>query len=435
MFSKHKRHVAVAAILAASLSLSSQSAHAVPIVGTVAAGVVADNIIGEINKTIDDAMAKGDYLLARAGMQAKDAIDAWKIANSALLDQAFDRLDQSQRQLFTNANALIEKANTDVAARMETAQRIIEMSNNIIENIPVIGSNATFVTRYGPRINPGADEIILTIRGVNLDRSDPALAVSGNKAKRTSLTQNEAQFEIPDKDAANDTDKLRRLALSLSYTVPGSHWYSKLIGGKNVVNRELSVIVLPKSFAKYHYAPRVTRTTKATKPFTAELGQFKGRNTRIYKIANPPTGWKWDLSQPYSFQQGSGEAGRCEGFDKNSTTENGISAFARVDEIKDSSNFFGVVKKDGYVSCNVLGTIYQMNSETVNGPTQDGKLSWGNPVILKKPEGTVSQILTVTLFNGEQETEVGNGQGKFFQTTDNRETLILSPVFPTALAE
>lgn len=425
------RQLFVASIICALSAVPSGHAQAQTWQG-LTAGAVADQVLGEINNSISKAMEQGDYLMARAGVQAKDAIDAWKVANTELLDKAFTELKDTQRDMFLRANALVTKTNNNIKERMETAQQIMESATAITENIPVVGKGRTFATRYGPRIIPGGEEVILTIRGVNFDEADPKLSFDGKPATRTSLTQNEVQFLVPHESSSNSGKKLIRTNLKFTYTVPAAAWYSRWIGGKNLVERELSLIVLPEKFATYSYVAKSRTTVKETAPHTADLGQFKGRNRRIYKVANPPTGYKWDLSQPYSSQQGQGEAGRCEGFDTNATTENGISFFARVDEIRDSSNFGGLVKKDGYVSCSVSGTVYRMVDKDVEHPAQEGVLDWSSDIPIKKPANTIAQTLTVKLFNGEVDVVVGQAQGKFFETIDARDTLIISPELPPA---
>jgi IPT/TIG domain len=394
------------------------------------AGVVADRLLGEVNNTINNAVAQGDYLMARAGVQAKDAIDAWKVANTDLLDKAFNSLQATQRDTFLKAHALLTKTDASLKERMETAQQITESAANIIESLPIVGKDRTFATRYGPRIIPGGEEVILTVRGVNFDDANPHLMFDDKPAKRTSLTQNEVQFQAPKEFGQNTSNKLIRASLKFSYSVPAAAWYSRLIGGKNVVEREFSLIVLPEKFATYSYASKSKVLERESKEFTADLGQFKGRNTRIYKIANPPSGYKWDLSKPYTKNQGHGEAGRCEGFDTNASTENGISLFARVDEIKDGSSLWGISRKDGYVSCTVSGTVYRIVEKEIENPPLTGELEWGTAVPIKKPAGTISQTLTVKLFNGATEIAVGDGRGQFFETTDAKDILLLSPLPP-----
>lgn len=394
------------------------------------AGVVADKLLGEVNNTINNAMSQGDYLMARAGVQAKDAIEAWKVANTELLNNAFSSLQQSQREIFLKTNSLVTKTNDSIKDRLDTAQSITESAANIIESLPLVGKDRTFATRYGPRITPGGEEVILTVRGVNFDEANPQLTFDGKASKRTSLTQNEVQFEAPKEFGQNKSDKMVRSNLKFTYTIPAAAWYSRWLGGKNVVEREFSVIVLPEKFAAYSYTAKSKISEMEYKPHTADLGQFKGRNTRIYRVANPPGGYKWDLSKPISASQGHGEAGRCEGFDTNNNSENGLSYFARVDEIRDASSLWGINRRDGYVSCSVSGTVYRSVEREVEHQPQTGILEWGSTVPIKKPVGTISQVLTVKLFNGSTDVLVGDGRGQFFEVTDARDVLLLAPTPP-----
>ncbi|WP_157660778.1 hypothetical protein [Burkholderia ubonensis] len=61
-------------------------------------------IKGIIDSTIDKATNAGNFLVLKAATEAKSVIDTWVEGSKALLDVAFDRLNDSQRQFFANNN-------------------------------------------------------------------------------------------------------------------------------------------------------------------------------------------------------------------------------------------------------------------------------------------------------------------------------------------
>lgn len=398
------------------------------IAGSAATGVVLNQLFADLTTMINKARDDGDYLLVRAGVEAKNAMDAWRQANSGLLDKAISELDKASRENFARANQLVAAANSGAANRLETLQQITENANQIIESIP-LGGRQTYVLRFSPRIQPpqAKESFAVRIRGVNLDKGDPNLHLSNGIAKREQPGPLEAQFTIPSTEMRHDLEKIQVHSFKLTYSTPSDSWFSRLFGKRVDVTRELPIVSLPENMGTYEIVATRKFDRRVEKSFTRDLGQFKAKNNRQYKVASPDDGWKWDLSKPLVKRQGSGEAGSCEGVDMNQSSENGISFFAHLDEIK---NWRYPVGADGYVNCALAGTVYRMEQATETTPSKSGVLLWTADKEISLPPNTDALTLKVKTFDGRERVFTGTGSDQFFDVRREQQALVVTPKVP-----
>lgn len=419
--------IVVGYLLTTAHPLTAQ-AQVAEIASSAATGVVLKQLFADLTTMINKARDDGDYLLARAGVEAKSAMETWQKANSNLLDKAFSELDKASRENFARANQLVTTANSGVANRLETVQQITENANQIIESIP-LGGRQTYVLRFSPRIQPpqAKESFTIRIRGVNLDKGNPNLHLSNSIAKRDQPGPLEAQFTIPLMEMQRDLNKIQVHSFKLTYSTPSDSWFLSLVGKRVDVTRELPIVSLPENMATYEVVGTRKFERRVEKAFTRDLGQFKAKNSRQYKVASPDSGWKWDLSKPLVKQQGHGEAGRCEGVDISQSSENGVSFFAHLDEIKNWNYPAGA---PGYVNCALAGTVYKMEPVTENIPPQSGMLSWIADKQIVLPPNTDALTLKVKTFDGRERVFTGTGSDQFFDVRRESQVLIITPKVP-----
>lgn len=424
--------IAASFMLTIAYHPSTARAQVAEIAGSAATGVVLKQLFADLTTMINKARDDGDYLLARAGVEAKNAMDAWQQANSSLLDTAFSKLDEASRVNFARVHQLVAAANSDAANRLETVQQITENASQIIESIP-LGGRQTYVLRFSPRIQPphAKESFSVRIRGVNLDKGDPNLHMSNGIAKRDQPGPLEAQFTIPSTEMPRDLNKLQVHSFKLTYSTPSDSWFFRLFGNRVDVTREIPIVSLPENMASYEIVVTRKYEKRVEKAFTRDLGQFKAKNSRVYKVAHPDNGWKWDLSKPLKKQQGSGEKGRCEGVDMNQSSENGISFFAHLDKITNKKYPLGA---PGYVNCALTGTVYKMEPVTETTPSDGGTLSWIADKPIPLPPDTHSLKLTVKTFDGRKREFTGAGSDQFFDIRREPEVLVVTPKVPEDIA-
>lgn len=88
--------VAAGNLLITAVPLAAQ-AQVAEIAGAATTGAVLKQLIADLTTMINKARDDGDYLLARAGDEAKDALDAWQEVNSNLLDKKISDLLATNR--------------------------------------------------------------------------------------------------------------------------------------------------------------------------------------------------------------------------------------------------------------------------------------------------------------------------------------------------
>ena len=392
--------------------------------------VVADQISARLSEAINRAQDAGNFLLAKALMSAKEVIDSWKKANEELLDKAFDRLDTTQRGIFDNARVLLEVGADKVDDALKKSQEIVETVDQAISNLPITDKRS-YVTRLMTRVVPpnAAQGFRIRIRGRNLDTADVQLRLSKGNAKRDVIGPLEVQFEIPISEIPSDPSKLGVRTFKIAFHTVSSNWFKRLAGIKDTVERELPLIVLPKTLATFEVSSTYLVDVRQEQAFTRDLGQFRGRNERVYRVANPEPGWKWDLSKPLSLIQREGEAGRCEGIDMNQSEPmngNGVVMFAHLDEIR---RIF--TSDPGYVSCSLAGTLFRIVTEPRSEAPKNGDLSWTADVQVALPDRLTSFTLKMKLFDGRERIVTGPMADSYFEVRQEPGRLIISPRLPS----
>ncbi|MBP8648567.1 MAG: hypothetical protein KBI02_09205 [Thermomonas sp.] len=398
---------------------------------SVGTGVMIDQIFSGLNELIDHATDSGDYLLARAGIEAKESITAWKSANSDLLDKAFSELDAASRENFARAQQLIANANAGVGDRLETTQQITENANQIVESIPLSGKDS-YILRFLPRIVPptGGNDFLVRIRGVNLDRADPQIHLGNRLAERTLTGPLEAQFKIPRSSLPAASLGTQVIPLKVTYSTPRKSLWGKISGGRERVARELALIRLPDTIGTYRGTAIVKTSTREAETVSWNLDQFKATKRREYRMIKPGDGWIWDMSAPMSLAQGKGEKGRCEGIVASESSKDGLKVFAHLDEIKDRRHPFGA---PGYVNCTLKATRYKDLPGTRKTLLAMGSLTWGKDSAIDLPEGVESLEISVTTFDGRTRLFTGTGTDKFFDVRREPERLLIEPKVPNDL--
>jgi hypothetical protein len=427
----HGRFCAIVFCAALASFAATKATQAADLVSSATTAITLKQLFSSLDSLINKARDDGDYLLARAGAQAKDALDTWQKANGALLDKAFSELDAASRENFARANQLINSANSGVANRLETAQQITENANQIVESIPLSG-NQTYILRFQPRILPpnATDNFTLRLRGVNLDKGNPKLKLSNGEASRSLVGPLEVQYTIPISEIPRNPSKIEVRTFDVSYTTPSDSWIQRVFGKRNEVKREVPVISLPTTLASYELTGVRRFENREERTFYRYVGEFRGRNTTIRRVAipiNSEPGWKWDLEKPFDIIQGHGEAGRCHDAPlMNESSENGVTISARVDEIRNIEYPLGT---DGYVNCTLCGTVYRIVSATEN-ISATGEVSWNGDKTIPLPPGTESFVLKVKSFDNRERVYTSTGSDKFYNIRRDQNAIIISPVVP-----
>lgn len=77
------------------------------IVEGVTTRVVMDQVSESLTQIVNDAMSRFDYSVAKAAMEGLTLIQAWKEANSDLLDKAFTGIDTQSRNVISRIEGIV----------------------------------------------------------------------------------------------------------------------------------------------------------------------------------------------------------------------------------------------------------------------------------------------------------------------------------------
>lgn len=410
------------------------------VVSGLSTSMTINQIKNGLQDLINKSLERADYSIAKASIQALGAIDAWKETNGDLLEKAFDELDEKSRNLFANASVLINQANQVGVNTLETSQQIIENANQITESITGSGKRS-FILRYYPNvISPLVkDSVLITIRGVNLDRADVKVSLSNNKSiKTTALGPTEMRFWIPISEIHFDQNKHSTFEIKLNHkTRVGNRmiFWSKYEN----VDRTLLFGIPPMQVGNYTLDVTRSFNKEERRIHTQDMGKFEGTNETIQKVANPPNGYLWDLRDGISARSnfaivstGRGEAGRCREIIWNGSNEHGIIGSARCDEIR-QVNPGGVRWDDGYKHCGIRGPIYRLIPTTEKLEPTNGFIKWGEDQIIELPIDVSSFTLMIKLYNGEVRLITNSFSDDIIEVIREKNRLIIRSKIPSDL--
>lgn len=385
-----------------------------------------------IRELMDKAVANADYVLAGALSDARSALTAWEEANKSILDDAAEKIDSATRDALIGINDSIDRVDRGVTDTLEAASEISDQANQVVESLPT--NHRSYVIRYIPRVIPptAADSFQVRIRGVNLQRANPRLIVEGQEVRRAQPSNLEAEYTVP-MDAFEPDRRLMKIeTVSLTYLSDPDGFFQRLFGGKELLEREINLVHLPVEVARVRVAVQREYERRENDLYSNPLGQFEGRNQRVYKVARPPQGWRWDLSQPHSVfvtSQGTGVQGTCEGVEWNNSTEEGLRYRARVEE----RGTFD--QNPGYVNCTIAGPIYRMVTinESYNVQADDSDqwvLTWTEDLRIPLPEHSENVTLTFETFDQRTRIIENTGSDKYFKVQRSEDSVLVVPTVP-----
>jgi hypothetical protein len=378
----------------------------------------------------------GDYVLAKAAVKAKHAIDLWRTANRERLDTPFADLDPVVRETFERARTLIADATDVTKDPAEVAHQLTEHASQIVDTRPGPARQA-YILGFTPRIvSPlAATTFTVRVRGLNLDKADPVLHVPGGRAERVLNGPHEAQFTVPVEVIPSHPTRLRVHTLEVTYTTPRKGFLAWLFKERESVSRQLSLVRLPTSVATFELSGTRVLDKRSEMAFTAEPVQFRGTREHVVKVIGPPPGsrdgtvaWKWDLNKDLRLVQSRGVQGRCEGIDLNRSSESGITVVARVE-----GQARGRQKRrpaPGWVDCTLVGTVYRIERASVPIDRQTVTLTWTREESVELPPDTVEAELMVTTFDGRVRRVSDSDDDKFFEVRREGHRFVIAPRVP-----
>ena len=389
-------------------------------------------IYNELESFITQEFGKAHFEVGSAALQAKDLIGEWMKANKTLIDTAFDGLDQSTRQMFASTSALIKNTNGATNARIQQANELMILLAQISTTAQL---SKTYVLSHSPHVFPptATSRLTLTVRGVNIDYADPSIEISpGIFLPGQHPNQTELLFNVPAEPFENKGDRPIIHTLKLHYRTAAQGVFDRLLGKKEPMTMDLSIVSLPAILGRYKVETEEKTLRRIDNWVTWNLGQYKGRHTRS-KVIVPPNhdgdalrDWIWDLGFRHNAIQGPGEAGNVVGIDPVETSPSGLVVVLNFDAITNIKYPFGA---DGYVNVSIEGLRYRTEEEIVRTKTPESTFGWNGDVkIATAPHANVT--ITVNTFDGRERIIQDTDTDRFFDVKRVADGLILSPKVP-----
>lgn len=358
-------------------------------------------------------------------------IDTWEKANTNLLNLTFDKLDDFQQKIFRDVTASMNLLNGNLANHLEATMRISELGYQIVQDARIFDGKMA-VLRYAPRVAyPSMPEIVpFTVRGVNMDDAKPDLLLpDGTAAKRTSLTKQEAVYEIPSK-LFKFGDTIAAMGFKIRYTNPSTGifgWIKDSVTGRSDVREaDIMMLQLPKALGTYS----LETTTKDLRPdYYSGSREFhwSGRDENHTDNQDPhANGWRMVIASLHEVQQW-GEAGRgCHVVTNNA---NGFQIEVRVGRISTFLN----PNAPGYQHCIFSWKeVIDVEEEHKQAPLT-GKIMWNSDVTVPLPPNRKTTIIGVTTWDGMTRSNGGTSAEKFYRLEELKDQLIIKPLIPTDL--
>lgn len=391
-------------------------------------GVLIDELFGRIQGLIDDATNKGDYLLVRAGIEARIALENFKLVNTELLDKAFSSLDQASRDNFARINSTVEGARAGTIAATSALQSIADTGQQIAIPFDPQG-HRSFLIRYLPTvISPAvASPIRVSVKGVNLDEADATIVGKATYSPK-SVTKQELLFEIPTSEMSGSQDRVTLTTLQFKYKSVKPGWWNRALGNKEALTRPISFASLPKVLARLTYTTTVASSRRITERRDYALEQFKGVDADQDRAIAPPPGWKFDL-ESFTHSQGRGEGNSyCVGFLPENRTEFGVVYRAHVGRIKNIRNPGG---SPGFVNCSVGYTLYRDEPTEIASLSGAGVLNWNEDREFQLPPNLRGLSITLVLFDGSQQIQTNDANTKYYSLVKEPTRFLIRPKIPT----
>lgn len=397
---------------------------------TVGASLIAISDI--VEDVIDKAENTGDYLLFKAATELKSLIDSWERANSNLIDKSLDRLNDSQRKFFGDAEVAAEKIKRGGEEAVEGATKITELANQTVADLKIFDGKPG-VFRYSPRITyPGETQNLnFVVRGINFDRGNPELLLPDGKiAERTSLLKQEVVFTVPISVFKYKNNKTSTAKFKFLYSNLSRNWLANLInrarGESDRAYTDLAIMQLPKTLGNYNLKTKVKQIKRDIWKGSREF-HHSGRDSSRTFTQNPhANGWRIDIS---SIKRGKtwGEKGKeCS---LNSKNEHGFSIKIRTGTIRKLNNPNGA----GYQHCIWNWQEYKDEIIIKDAPIHNGTISWNKDVLINLPDNKSSYDLTVNSFDGKEKRFVRSGLHTFYQVTEAGNSIVIEPIVPKDL--
>lgn len=416
---------------ALTLMVSAAVAQVGGALGLLTTGVVLDQAGKKAQEVIDAGTRSGDYLLTRAGIESRIAIENAKLASTDVLNVALKDIGKERFELISGINQTLDDA-------LKGAISGTEALNKAQEGVQQVGiildgqGHRSYMIRYSPSVVLSSSaqnkKFQLSVRGVNLDESKATLVFSGRTISPLTVGKQELLFEIPEDIINFSADSSLIVKAKFRYESIKPGWFNRLSGRKENVERDIVLLAQPIKMADFEYSSVVNFKDIKRTPVSYALPQFKGYDSDMLVSIPAPPGKEIDLATlTYSPISGEGRS-YCIGFVPGQQTKFGITFQAHVGRIRQGGS-----QRPGYINCQVTYEVTEALKASKSGKVIKGTVGWFEEIPIVFEEGMENYTLNIKTYDGRTRTFSSAGSDKFYRISSEPTRVVIMPKTPTDL--
>ena len=230
--------------------------------GTMVAKEVFSDLRENLERVIAQAEAAGNRLVQKLAETALDLLDATEASAGRMIDQSFDRLDDTTRNAANEVNEVLNRIEVGGAILMEDANRMSANMVGAIRSLPLV-ADLNEVYNYSPRVvSPtGADVVRIKVIGPGLGSSNAAATLNGQELEVQPITTSEIQIVLPRAKLSFGPENSNFATIDLSFDEDEGN----LFINPERIGRELYLWLLPTGVAEWTLEQTVTRKSSEKK--------------------------------------------------------------------------------------------------------------------------------------------------------------------------
>lgn len=369
-----------------------------------------DSMKDSAKDVISKAESAGDNLIKSLGEQMLATIEAMESAAVQVINEGKDAALIIEGELFKDISETLGRLEAGERLVMADMTKLTAEWTSMAGRLPFV-SNRPEVMVYRPRVLAavGPDQVILTVVGPNLGDSEATASYGGKELTVLVHSGTELGIVIP-RDYftyAEDAEAFESITLSYDAAPAATWWKPGTWFDSDLVERNLTLKLLPKTLAQYAIDPTVNTSKTETKTFKSTTNA-RGKDSQVGRTVVLPDpliddGWRFNtkaiLKGKYEHKRTKDQGGSsCIGVIPKAikSTKVGFNH-----QIGHKNEPFGR-SSDGWVNCNVTLPLVRTVKGTKLEKTIVGKLVPGKDTLEKLPPATRSYDVRVQIYNGRE---------------------------------
>lgn len=408
------RRTLIATLLCLGLAFASSPARSQ---AELAAGVAVENIVADVKRGLEELINQAETAYSRQAfdtrMHALVLLQNLDSVASGLVGLTFDRLDASQKKMFEQANAILDKwnaGNQDLAKDFNDLATTLEEATSrlpLADKTPLLKSYSPSYVLQGP----SGQSFNVKVSGVRIGTGEPTLKFVTTNCALFSKTDRDIVFKCP--AAILGTARAVREQSGVLEVVAPKGFLDWITFSEKRVTYRIGVVGIPAQLGKY----RVRATVKTAKVETQDRSQYFEHtnphcsgNTNLNWPVNASEGWKIleasVRTSPTSVSSG------CSGPTAESISSTGFRVTGKAVNSGNCLKVMGkVVSKDGRGW--VKGHAYWSEQRTVvadgDVDVTTGTILWGNDAAIQLPSDAKAFVITIERIDGTISAVTGVG--------------------------